>query len=381
MAEMGQNTHRLSVEWSRIEPQEGAFDEAAMARYRVLLQGLRRRGMEPMVTLHHFTTPLWMAEKGGWANPLIVDRFHRFVRHTVEGLQDVVSLWCTINEPAVYATEAYVVGIHAPGRSNLVQAMAVLKHMLLAHGAAYQAIHEIQSDAAVGLAKNIRLFDPANPRSLGDRLAARLLDHAFNELSLRSLESGLAFPLGLGGKGRDLAGSLDFIGLNYYTRDLVTLDLRARGDLFMRRFATPGAEISDAGPQGTYGEVYPEGLYRALQRVARYDKPIYVTEAGLPDADDDQRPRFLLTHLAQVHRAIREGLPVRGFYHWSQLDNFEWSEGWALRFGLVACDERTGERIMRPSGHLYAAICRQNAITDHMVRAHAPEAWDQVFDA
>ena len=380
MAEMGQNAHRLSVEWSRIEPVEGTFDPSAIRRYRALLDGMRSRGIEPMVTLHHFTTPLWMARQGGWTNRRIIERFRRFVAYVVGALADQVRLWCTINEPAIYASEAYFVGIHAPGRRNVPEALLVLRNMLLAHGAAYQVIHEIQPEASVGLVKNVRLFDPAHPRRLLDRLAAGFVDHVFNEMTLRSVESGrLAIPMSLGGRRAELTDSLDFIGLNYYTRDLVAFDLGRPSDLFLHRFPTPGAEISDIGREGTYGEVYPEGLYRALVRVARLGKPIYVTEIGLPDADDDQRPRFLLTHLAQVHRAIAEGMPVRGFFHWSLLDNFEWSEGWDLRFGLVAFDPRTGERRMRSSGELYAAICRENAVTQEMIDAYAPGARAQIL--
>ena len=380
MARMGQNSHRLSVEWSRIEPDAGTFDQAAIGRYRELLVGMRDRGIEPMVTLHHFTTPLWMAQQGGWSNRNVIERFRRFVAYTVDALGDLVRLWCTINEPAVYATEAYLVGIHAPGHTNPREALVVLKHMLAAHAVAYEALHRAQPEASVGLVKNIRLFDPANPRKLADHLVARFVDYAFNEMTLLSMESGRpAFPINLSRHRINLADSLDFIGLNYYTRDLVALDLKRPSEMFLRRFPTPGAEISDIGREGTYGEVYPEGMYRSLSRVARFGKPIYITEVGLPDADDDQRPRFLLTHLAQVHRAIADGMPVCGFYHWSLLDNFEWSEGWDMRFGLVSFDQRTGERRIRRSGELYTTICQQNAITQGMIGTCAPEVLAQVF--
>ena len=380
MAALGQNTHRLSVEWSRIEPREGLFDPAALARYREMLAGLRQRGIEPMVTLHHFTTPLWLARQGGWAKAIAIEHFRRFVQHTVASLSDLVRLWCTINEPEIYAAEGYWEGVHAPGRKAPLQAFAVLRNMLLAHAAAYQAIHAVQPNAQVGLVKDVRLFDAANPRSPADRFIAALIDYSFNRLVLRPLASGrLAFPLSLGLKSvPGLAESLDFFGLNYYTRDRVAFGWRPAAAV-MQRFPTPGAEIGDSGRFGTYGEIYPEGLYRALQRVASLGKPIYVTEVGLPDADDDQRPRFLLTHLAQVHRAIAEGLPVKGVYYWSLLDNFEWAEGWALRFGLVSFDPVTQERRVRRSGELYAAIARENAITRQMVETYAPECCAQIF--
>jgi beta-glucosidase len=380
-ARMGQNSHRLSVEWSRIEPEEGVFDPGAIARYRKIIRALKERGLEPMVTLHHFTTPLWMADQGGWTNDHVIEHFGRFVRHTVAALSDLVQYWCTINEPAVYATEAYVLGIHAPGGHGLRSAFQVLRNMLLAHGIAYELIHKLQEAPQVGLAKNIRLFDPASDSAL-DQTGARLLDWFFNEIVLRALNKGrLVLPLGwqrLTGERFPL-GPLDYIGLNYYTRDRVRFDPSASSQMFLRRSPTPGAEISDHGREGPYGEIYPEGLYRALHKVARFNRPIYITETGLPDADDRQRPHFILSHLAQVHRAISERIPIKGFYFWSLLDNFEWSEGWALKFGLNAFDPVTKERHMRQSGKLYSEICHQNAITANMVRRYAPELLGELF--
>lgn len=375
MTALNTNAHRLSVEWSRIEPEEGRFSPAAIARYRDMLLSLRRRGIEPMITLHHFTTPLWATRQGGWANPAVVQRFRYFVEYAVAALRDLAQFWCTINEPSVYAAEGYFLGVHAPGKKSFRQYLIVLRHMLLAHVVAYQAIHALQEDARVGLVVNLRLFDPANPRSPFDRLAARLFDYFFNGLTLDSAAQGrLVFPLGVGVRpAPDLRGSLDFIGLNYYTRDCAQFNLRQPTNICFRRFPTPGAEISDSGQGGSYGEIYAEGVYRALKRVAVFGVPIYITEIGLPDADDDQRPRFLITHLAQIHRAIREGLPVRGIYHWSLTDNFEWNEGWALRFGLVAFDPLTKRREIRRSGRLYAAIARENALTRAMIAEYAPE--------
>jgi beta-glucosidase len=148
----------------------------------------------------------------------------------------------------------------------------------------------------------------------------------------------------------------------------------------MRRFPRPHAEVSDHGRGGTYGEVYPEGMYRVLMRVVPLHVPIYITETGLPDADDDQRPRFLITHLAQVARAIADGADVRGFYHWTLVDNFEWAQGWGLRFGLIAMDQKTQRRTLRPSARLFAAIASENGLTREMAEAYAPEVLDTVFE-
>lgn len=331
-----------------------------------------------MVTLFHFSSPLWLARKGGWSNPAVVGHFRRFVQHTTEQLGDLVTLWTTINEPNVYAVLGYLLGEHAPGKKSLLLYFRVLSHLLQAHAAAYRVIHALDANAQVGLVKNLQILDPLDPTDGASARLAHLLDRLFNELTLAAVrDGGLQFPLGLGTHG-PLVDSLDFVGLNYYSRQRVSLRREGGGRLSILR-VTPGAEVSDYGRQGTYGEVYPAGIYRALKRVAGLGKPIYITENGLPDEDDDQRPSFLLTHLAQVHRAIREGIDLRGYYHWSFTDNFEWAEGWALRFGLVALDERTQARTPRPSAELYAQIVGANAITRELVEEYAPDALADVF--
>ena len=374
MAQMGHNTHRLSVEWSRIEPEEGVFDPRAIARYREMLLALRQRDIEPMVTLFHFSSPLWLARQGGWHNPAAVDHFRRFVRRTVGELGDLARLWCTINEPNVYAALGYLFGEHAPGCKSLRAYPRVLRHLLLAHGTAYRAIHALDGSAQVGLVKAMQIFEPLDPASRASALAARLFDHLFNEVTLLAIQDGrLRFPLcPVTRTYGPLVDSSDFLGVNYYTRQRVSLPMMP-GNRSSLLQPTPGAECSDSGRNGTYGEIYPDGMHQVLQRTARLGKPLYVTENGLPDDDDDQRPRFLLTHLAQLQRAIAGGIDVRGYYHWSFVDNFEWAEGWSLRFGLVALDPQTQQRTPRRSAELYSAIIRANALTDELRAAHAPD--------
>lgn len=352
-AALGQNTHRLSIEWSRIEPREGFFDDAALRRYREMLTALRQRGIIPMVTLHHFTNPRWFEAQGGWLNPTAPARFARFTTRAVSALGDLCDLWCTINEPVIYAVQSFLIGIWPPGVAHPAVTMRVVANMLRGHAAASRAIRAVSPALRVGFAHHLRLFDPATP-AIRDLAVAATWDYLFNGIVLRALRSAPG-----------LRGSCDFFGLNYYTRERTAFDPRAPKLLFGRRFTPPDVEQSDIGFEGkTYGEVYPAGLYRALRRVARLGLPIYITETGIPDADDDQRPRFILSHLAAVHRAIREGVDVRGLYFWTLVDNFEWTEGWGLRFGLYAFDRQTQERVLRPSGALYAAIARANAIPD-----------------
>jgi len=373
---MGQNALRLSIEWSRIEPEEGEWDSTAIARYREMFGALRERGIEPMVTLFHFTSPLWLASKGGWENRATVRYFERFATKAVEAFGDLVHVWCTINEPNVYAVYSYLLGIWPPQKGSLLKTIRVLRHQLLAHALAYRAIHHLQPSARVGLAQHLRVFDPFRPDSALDRWAAALQDRMFNQLALEFPSKGvLNFPLGCNTQVPEAVDSQDYIGLNYYSRDMITFDIRQPGLLFTRRFPMPGAEFSMEG----WGEIYPEGLYRLLKRLEPYGKPIYVTETGVPDNDDSKRPRMILTHLAAVHRALREGVPVKGFYFWSLVDNFEWAEGFSARFGLIGLDLATGQRTVKRSGKLYGEICHAGAITVDMVERYAPEVKEQLF--
>jgi len=180
----------------------------------------------------------------------------------------------------------------------------------------------------------------------------------------------LHFPLALNRRVPDLLDSQDYVGLNYYSRDMAAFSARNPRLLFTDRFPMPGADYSMEG----WGEIYPHGLYRLLKRLQPYGKPVYVTECGVPDNDDSQRPRFLLTHLAALHRALLEGVPVRGFYFWSLVDNFEWAEGFGARFGLIHLDLATGQRTVKSSGHLYGEICRAGAIAPGMLERYAPAA-------
>ncbi|HIP96403.1 MAG TPA: glycoside hydrolase family 1 protein [Anaerolineae bacterium] len=369
-AVLGQNAHRMSVEWSRIEPRQGEWDAAALDRYRQIIGHLRQRGMEPMVTLHHFTNPLWLEERGSWENKETIALFDRFVAQVIEALGDLVSLWCTINEPNVYAYMSWADGVWPPGKQDIFTAFKVMRHLVRAHVAAYRTIHRLQPDARVGIAHHERPFDPLRPDSALDRLAASLQNRAFNDAVFEGMYSGrLILPLGKGrvpeaGDGDEF---MDFVGLNYYSHEVVTFDLRRAGELFGHRLVRDGVELNLFGE-----EVYPEGIYRCLKKLARYGKPIYVTENGTADHGDDRRRRYMIQHLIQVQRAIAEGVPVRGFFYWTLVDNFEWARGWSTPFGLIQMDPATGERRPRPSAELYAEIARANAITRETVRKYAP---------
>ncbi|MBC7237830.1 MAG: glycoside hydrolase family 1 protein [Chloroflexi bacterium] len=379
-AQWGQNSHRLSLEWSRLEPRPGAWDEDVAARYRRMLGTMRALGLTPMITLHHFTLPLWAYERGGWQHPEMASWFIRFVSRVVETFGEHCQLWCTLNEPLVQIAYGYVLGIWPPGNRGLLAARRALLHMRDAHIGAYETIHQRQPHAQVGIAKHIHLFEEANPRSVLDRLGAAFLDHLFNESGLAALVDGeLLLPIGLMRRPTRQARWADFIGVNYYWRSRVRFDTMHARAVFLGELPMPGASPSMNG----WGMLCPEGLYYALKRVALWGKPIYITEFGVLDngvVDEEPRSRAILEHVAAIYRAIREGVDVRGAYYWSLVDCFEWAEGWSVRFGLMHLDPDNQERRLKPGSRVYERVARANGLERSLVSELAPEMVMVLFD-
>lgn len=382
--QMENNVLRMSLEWSRIEPEEGRWDKEAIERYRSILKDLHRRHIKPLITLHHFTEPIWFADRGGFTEAGNRGLFLRYVKYAVSQLQDLCDFWITFNEPNVYAVLGYLLGVFPPGERSLKRTLQVIHNLLQAHIEAFYAISELQPEAQISYCLHYRLFDPARPFWPPDICVTALQEESFNWSLLKAMETGrFSFPLNFALEPLVHArGTRDYHGVNYYTREMVRFDPTRPDALFAQRFIRKGAILNDLGLDGSFGEIYPEGLYRVLKTVYRHtrgNKPIYITENGFCDARDDRRPRALLEHIAQVHRAISEGIPVRGYLHWTLVDNFEWAEGWGARFGLIQLDPGTQKRIPRGSASLFGEICRANALTEAMVERYAPEAMQSIF--
>ncbi len=375
-AEGGQNAHRFSVEWSRIQPEAERWDEAALEHYRRMLQGMYERGLTPLVTLHHFTDPLWLAEQGGWENEAAVKHFVRFAEKVVGALKEYVTLWCTFNEPNVYATMGYVMGAFPPGRkSDFNAAQRVMVNMVRAHAAAYEAIHRLHPVARVGMVLNYRGFLPARRGMPFDAWVARLQSRLYNDLIPSTLRDGVFRGLGRRMRLPEARGKQDYLGINYYTREQVAFVPWKAGDLFSRRFYPPDAPISESG----FISHQPQGMFEALQWGLQFGVPLIVTENGVEDSQDTLRPRYIAEHIHQVWRAVNFNWPVKGYFHWTLVDNFEWERGWSQRFGLWALDTETQARRKRPSADLYAAICRENGLAYETVAQYAPEAVPLLF--
>jgi beta-glucosidase len=382
--QMENNALRLSIEWSRVEPQEGQWDSAAIERYRVMLLALKQRHITPIVTLHHFTEPLWFVDRGGFTDAKNIAYFRRYAAHVVEELRDLCNFWITINEPNVYAIEGYHTGHFPPGEHDLRKAFLVLRNMMQAHVEAFYVMRHLQPEALISYCLHYRLFDPANPLSPLDRSVAHVQETFFNWAALHAGETGrFTFPANafLPPIARAV-GARDYHGVNYYTREMMSFDPLLPEEAFGKRFVYPGAVRNDPGLDNTFGEIYPLGMYRVLREVyrrTRGNKPIYITENGFSDALDNRRPRAILAHLAMVHRAIREGIPVRGYFHWTLVDNFAWNNGWSVRFGLIELDPQTQGRTPRRSASIFGEICRANAVTEAIVDRYAPDLIESIF--
>ena len=374
-SEMGQNAHRLSVEWSRIQPTPDTWDEDALERYRLMLRGLHERGLTPMVTLHHFTDPIWLTN--GWETDDVVKLFEKYVRKVVDALKEYVNLWVTINEPNVYALSGYVIGVFPPGQKDLKLSMRVMGNMVKAHAAAYRAIHELQPEARVGYALHYRPMVPKRSWSPLDRIMRNIRYNGVNMAFPTAISSGvMRSPVG-NQNIPEAKGTQDYLGLNYYSVDTVWFDIRKSGELFTNSGFPKDADMSDTG----FIANIPSGIFNSIKWAARTypNLPIIITENGVEDLDDHLRPRYLAQHIHQVWRAVNFNWPVKGYFHWSLVDNFEWERGWTQRFGLWGLDIETQKRIKRPSVDLYTAICKENGISSEMVEKYCPEVFGKLF--
>jgi beta-glucosidase len=339
-----------------------------------MIKALLDRGIEPMVCLHHFTNPRWFEQKGAFLSPDAAALFERFSRRVVEELGDLCRHWVTFNEPNVYASLGYVLGEFPPGRvGDVVTAYRVINSMARIHARVYRLIHSLQPEAQVGWSHNYIVFVPSNPSSVFDRWVTRLINALFNENFLGLIETGHhKFPFNLaGGNIPEAKGTCDFVGLNVYSRLHVSFDLREANQLFARVYVPSHVPQGDCGIERPYGEACPEVVRVAVERSAKLGKPIYILENGVPDASDRIRPWLLLNTLKELHGLIEAGHDIRGYFHWTLSDNFEWTEGWNLRFGLIELNQATQARTMRSSETIYRSIALKNALSRQMLQEHS----------
>lgn len=326
---LGHNAHRFSIEWSRIEPEEGKFNEAEIEHYRDVIKTLRKCGMEPFVTLWHWTLPVWLTRKGGFSHRNFPNYFERYAKKIVREIGSDVKFWITLNEPDVVASQSYLKGAWPPQNKNLFTYYLSLKNLIKAHKLAFIAIKRINKNAEVGIAKHQISFETARKTFINSFLKA--VGHYFwNRWFLNSVQN-----------------HQDFIGLNHYNRSVIDNGFNKN----------PNKRLIDFG-----WEFYPESIYQALIELKPYRKPVYITENGVADARDNMRREFIERALVSVSRAINDGVVVKGYFFWSLMDNFEWDKGFWPRFGLVEVDYKTLERRVRPSALVFRDIIKGQTI-------------------
>ncbi|PIR13776.1 beta-glucosidase [Candidatus Falkowbacteria bacterium CG11_big_fil_rev_8_21_14_0_20_39_10] len=338
LKELGIKAYRFSVEWSRIEPEEGKFNLEAIARYKDWTKLLRQNNIEPFVALWHYTLPVWFCQKGGWLHPDAEKLFLRFTEKIVGALKEEASYWLTFNEPETVVRNGYLAANRPPQKRSPLKAFKAIKKLVKIHKSAYQLIHKIGGkNMRVSFAESLVCFESYSrwPHNL---LLKRLFAWWRNDQFVPKVVK-----------------HCDFIGLQYYFHSRIRLNPFVSWKWFQYNENKFG--LTDMN-----WEIYPPGIYHVLKDLKKYNKPIIITENGLADADDSRREKFIKEHLRYVHQAIDEGADVRGYFHWSLLDNFEWAEGWWAKFGLYSVDRRTFKRTAKPSAKVYARICKENII-------------------
>lgn len=374
---LGLNTYRFSFEWSRFEPSEGAWEPDAVRGYTLLLDLCDELGLLPMATLHHFTTPKWLADRGGFSSDEAPVAFAAFTKRIARAFGSRIPLWCTLNEPMVLMSGAYLGRFMPPGEHRPELATKACYNLLRAHVLAYDILKkEITSRTGpfrehplmVGFAHNMLVFKPERKSHLIERLLARVFDSFYNRAWLKAVNGerqrfGVPFVFKsprqlMSARGRR---TYDFIGVNYYTKAYVQWRPRTQekerdpsmpiGLSFARRKEV----ASDLG-----WALYAKGFGKILESLRRFKAPIYITENGIADSHDSRRAEYLTDHLGEVAKALASGLDIRGYYHWSLIDNFEWIKGFEPRFGLFKVDYETFEREARPSADLYRTFVERH---------------------
>lgn len=366
MSQMGLQLYRFGIEWARLMPREGEVDEAAVEHYRQELLLLRGKGIRPLLTIHHFSNPMWFESKGGFEKRENLHYYLELVELTARRFGDLCSDYITINEPNVYATNGYLFGTWPPGKQDLLATIRVMENLAYCHLKAYGLLHTIRremgyADTMVGSANHMRVFAPKNEKNLWHRLCAKLSSYLFQDALTKAMTLG-RFPLPLRNFGHLPKGEYtDFIGLNYYSRSTVS------GIADGVRENSPRTDLD--------WEIYPQGIVQCAQRLyGVLPRPIWVTENGTCDNDDRFRCRYLYEHLQAL---CTSGLPVERYYHWCFCDNFEWVEGNSARFGLVSVDPETRQRTVKQSGLFYSQIIQNGGVTDDLYHQFVE---NQVYD-
>ena len=335
LASLGQSAHRFGIDWSRIEPWEGEFSQAAIGHYRRVLESARRQGLTAFVTLYHFAVPQWFADRGGWLAEDAVEIFGQYVAVVASELGYLMPYVGPINEPQILTLGSYEIGIFPPGVKDPTSTATVHETMKKAHRRAVAELRKGTGAPKVGACLQLIPFEPFRPGDEKDEAMASYLNSTMTDSYITDLASG-------GDVG-------DWVGLQYYTRARIDAASAA-----LLGPPTQGAETTDSG-----WEVYPAGFEQMLHRIGGVGLPVFVTENGIATNDDDQRIKYIASHLSVLKAVIDEGLDVRGYFVWAAFDNFEWGEGYRPHFGLIGVDRSAAmRRVIRRSAVAFGELAR-----------------------
>ncbi len=373
MQELNQEIYRMSIEWSRIEPKQGEYSQEGINYYRDELTKLIDAGITPLVTLHHFSSPEWFQKMDAFLNPKSPEIFLTFVKKVISEYGDLVSEYCTINEPNVFLNDTYIDGKYPPGeKNNTRHYFKAAKNLILAHIEAYDLIHKMRrdmgyNDTKVGFAHHEAYFDLASNNPIL-KLNKMMIDFMFHKIFLKGMIEGkILFSL-FNRYPKRKGRFCDFIGINYYSRHLISLS--SNPSTFFSHVGfdpqVPSTHLNDLE-----WEIFPQGLTLGITKIYnKYKLPIYITENGIPDQNDQKRAKFIYDHLKEITKMVQDGIDIRRYYHWSLLDNLEWNDGYGPKFGLIEVNYQTFERKIRRSGYFYRDIISKKAVTKEMIEEY-----------
>jgi beta-glucosidase len=326
------NSIRIGIEWARIQPKKDVWDVEAINHYRDVLQEAKKRNLKTVVTLWHWTNPVWLANEGGWAKKSAVQHYLKYIDLVIENFGGYIDFWVTLNEPMLFANYGFFLGYFPPKKHSFFKFRKATNNLIKAHIQAYKKIHDFFPNAKVSITNLSNYYEPARKWFFLEQLLTRIVEYYgikkfFNKIN----------------------NYIDYIGVDYYRKIRIT---------FLPPFIKKGKNnITDMG-----WEIYPGGIYSVLKELSKYKKPLYILENGLADENDAKRIIYIKEHLLFIQKAISEGMDIRGYFYWSLLDNFEWDKGWSPKFGLFAVDRTTFARTKRASADVYAEICKNNKV-------------------
>lgn len=360
LKELGVTHYRLSLEWSKIEPNKGNLDQDVLKHYHKVIDSLIENNITPFITLHHFTNPIWFDDLGSFEKEKNIIHFIDYCKKVFSIYSSKVNNWCTINEPEVYSVMGYFVGVFPPGRKDSQLTAVVHKNLLVAHTRVYYELKKLPNgiNSNIGIVKNVMQFDPSRRWNLFDWIVCRITDVVYNKMALSYLKNGIIninipFFIKLSYINKEAIKSTDFFGLNYYSHVHLKFQLN-KHEFFINTY--PENDIMTDMPY----TIYPEGLYRAIHTVKSIDKPIIITENGIADRKDNRRDIFIKRYIYAVNKAISENIDVKGYFYWSLMDNFEWAEGYDMKFGLYEVDFINQQRKLRDGSKAFIKIVNES---------------------